>query len=71
MHNHLELVVHERLEVQVTDLHDDFKSNEMGDAMFNCVLQWEHMKIDGLCNKSHEDLNKSDDEWDLRAMVHE
>ena len=35
MHNYLELVIHKRLEVKITDLHDDLKSNEVHDAMLN------------------------------------
>lgn len=57
MHNYLELVIHKRLEVKITDLHDDLKSNEVHDAMLNGVLQGEHVKIDALCCESHYDLH--------------
>ena len=57
MHNYLELVIHKRLEVKITDLHDDLKSNEVHDAMLNGVLQGEHVKIDHFCCESHYDLN--------------
>jgi hypothetical protein len=56
VHDYLELVVHERLEVEIADLHDDLKSDEMHDAVLNGVLQGEHVKIDGLCGESHYDL---------------
>ena len=57
MHNYLELVIHKRLEVKITDLHDDLKSNEVHDAMLNGMLQGEHVKIDTLCCESHYDLH--------------
>ena len=67
----LKLVVHEGLEVDVADLHDDFESDEVHDAMRDGVLQGKHMKIDNFGCESHEHLNQSNDKRNFRAAWNE
>ena len=66
-----QLVVQESLVVEWTNLHDDFKGNEVDNAMVNCMLVGQQGNVDNFSKKSTENLNECDHIGDLGATSDE
>jgi hypothetical protein len=59
VHDLLQFVAFERLEVHVRDLHDHLQGNEMDDAVLNCVLISQHENVNELTQEGCHNLQKS------------
>ena len=70
MHDFLQIILFQRFIIQVGYIHDDFKSNEMNNAVLNCVLISKHVNADTFTKKSAGNLAQSQNITDLRPMVH-
>jgi len=69
--NHGKFIVQEGLIVQGTDFHDNLKSNEMNDAMIDCVLVGQQNDVDTFSKERAENLNKSDHIGDFWTSINE